>query len=144
MNEGTGYSEKYCLPNAFTPSSAVQSLWRAARKAKAKPEVFKILKSLKSCTEDMPDAFRTIPIENDHLPYNHVMVKHPQTGEVWCFPMLAALFGNGSSVYAYARLSCFLEAAPRRMLSLLWAMYVDDGQLTEPSASKSEAQILVQ
>ena len=58
--------------------------------------------------------------------------------------MVAALFGNGSSVYAYARLSYFLEAAQRRLIALLWIMYVDDGQLTEPCESGQAGQTLVQ
>jgi hypothetical protein len=142
-NLGTQYSEKFCLPNAFTPAMAVQAFWRAAIRVGASPRVFDLIVRLESATEDMPDAFRTIPVLPEHLPFNHVMARHPDTGAVWCFPMLAALFGNGSSVYAYARLSCFLEAIPRRLLHLLWTMYVDDGQLTEPTSGQKEAQELI-
>lgn len=57
--------------------------------------------------------------------------------------MCAALFGEGSSVYGFARWNAFLEAAPRRLMQLLWAMYVDDGRLIDLAGAKGAGQNLI-
>jgi hypothetical protein len=70
-------------------------------------------------------------------------VQHPVT-LVWHFQVMwSLLFGYKSSVMSFNRLSRFFEAAPRRLLALLWSMYYDDGSLQELSTSKGAGQALV-
>ena len=71
------------------------------------------------------------------------MIRHPETGELRFYQMLAALFGQGSSVYSFERWSAFLEAVPRRLLGLLWSMYVDDGSLVDLAQAKGSGQALL-
>ena len=50
--------------------------------------------------EDVPDAFRIIPVEHDHLRYNVVMAREPGTARVKYAQVYAALFGK---VYSFAK-----------------------------------------
>ena len=93
--------------------------------------------------EDLRDAFGSIPVSAEFLRRNIVMLRHPLTGRLWFYQMQAALFGQGSSVYSFERWSAFLEAAPRRLLWLLWVMYVDDGSLVGLASAKGAGQALI-
>ena len=141
-NKATRYSEKFRLPNAFAPALSARMLLEAGMRQKLPPELIWRLLDLESGGEDLPDAFRSIPSEKSYLKHNIVMVKHPRTGALRFVQMLAALFGQGASVFGFERWSAFLAAAPRRLLWLLWVMYVDDGSLTEPAAAKGSGQAL--
>ena len=99
--------------------------------------------ALESGGEDLPDAFRSIPLLYEYLRRNIVMVKDPHTQELLFNQMLAALFGQGSSVYSFERWSAFLDAAPRRLLWLMWVMYVDDGSLVDLKEAKGSGQALI-
>ncbi len=59
------------------------------------------------------------------------------------FQLYAALFGFASAVYAFGRWSAFLEACGRRIGQLLWAMYVDDGNLLDGASAKGSGQALI-
>ena len=96
-NDAAQYTDKFCLPNAFVPAEAAQALRRCASSLGYNNE-----KAAKTCNTQGA---------TEHLPHNNVMVRNPETG----------------SVYLYAGLSYFPEAAPRRLLWLLWTMYVDEG-----------------
>ena len=111
-NEVTQYTEKFTLTHAFNPATVAQALQRAVVRLQASEEHKRTVTDLRSGTEDMPDAFRTIPIIPDQFQHNFVMTKHCQTRDVYLFPMLAALFGNGSSVYAYVRLIVSSKTRP--------------------------------
>ena len=69
--------------------------------------------------EDMPDAFRSMPVRREDLRHNNVPIKCPVTKKVLVIAMYGALFGEGSSVFSFGRWSAFLEAAPRRVLWML-------------------------
>ena len=53
---------QFCLLNAFVPATAARALTRAALKRMAPRRVLALLQTLRSATEDMPDAFRTMPV----------------------------------------------------------------------------------
>ncbi len=106
-------------------------------------EALRRLLTLESGGEDVPDAYRTIPVEEAYLRHNLVMLRHPTTGALRFVQMYAALFGQGASVYAFARWSAFLEACPRRLLWILWTMYVDDGSLSDPQEAKGSGQAAI-
>ncbi len=56
--------------------------------------------------------------------------------------VLAALFGQGSAFFNFERWSAFLEAAPRRLLWILWTMYVD-GQITDLREARGTGQEVI-
>ena len=87
--------------------------------------------TLESGGDDLPQAFRHIPIKPEHLCFNIVAVRNPTTGE-WRFQIARALlFGFSASVIQFGRWSAFLQAVQRRILALLLSMYVDDSNLTD-------------
>ncbi len=142
-NAATQYTEKFRLPNAYAPGLSARLLFQAGRKLGLQEEHVWELLELESGGEDLPDAFRSIPLLQEYLRRNIVMLRHPNTKQLLYYQMLAALFGQGSSVYSFERWSAFLEAAPRRSLWLLWVMYVDDGSLVDLQAAKGSGQALV-
>ena len=84
----------------------------------------------------------TIPVLEEHRRHNIVMLKDPATRQLVFAQMWAALFGLGSAVYSFGRWSAFREALPRRLLHLLWSMYVGDGSSTDLEAAKGSGQEL--
>ncbi len=130
-NKATRYTERFRLADAFAPALSARMLYGAGVRQGLSIDLLARLLDLESGGEDIPDAFRSIPTEQDYLRHNIVMVRHPQTGKLYFVQMLAALFGQGASVFGFERWSAFREAAPRRLLWLLWVMYIDDGSLTD-------------
>ena len=55
----------------------------------------------------------------------------------------AALFGFETAVCSFGRWSAFLEAARRRLCTVLWTMYVDDGALIEFTRAAPRSQELI-
>ncbi len=142
-NEATQYTEKFRLANAYAPGLSARLLFQAGKKVGlTEAQVWELL-DLESGGEDLPDAFRSIPLAYEFLRRNIVMRKHPRTRKIVYYQMLAALFGQGSSVYSFERWSAFLEAAPRRLLWLMWVTYVDDGSLVDLTAAKGSGQALI-
>ena len=141
-NKATGYSEKFSMNTAFAPAISAGALGAAVKELGAQ-SVLKFIRDLESGGEDIPDAFRTIPSLAAHLRHNIVLATDPSSGKLMAVQVYAALFGEGSSVFGFARWSAFLEAAPRRMLFLLWSMYVDDGRLIDCKSAKGRGQHLV-
>ncbi len=118
-NATTQYTEGFWLSNACAPALSARMLPQAGRKQGLPPEVMLRLLHLESGGEDLPDAFRSIPVVAAYLHRNVVMVHHPETGRLKFVQVSAAPFGQGSSVYSFERWSAFLGAAPRRLLLLL-------------------------
>ncbi len=142
-NAATRYKERFRLASAFAPAQAARALQQAVLFLGLPRSYALRLRNLESGGEDMPDAFRSIPVRMDHRKHNNVMVRHPQAGYIRFVRVLAALFGQGSAFFNFERWSAFLEAVPRRLLALLWAMYVDDGQLTDAEEAKGAGQALI-
>ncbi len=74
------------------------------------------------------------------LSVNVVAVKDPATGQLRFQSCWALLFGWASSVWQFSRWSYFLEAASRRILALLHAHYVDDGNLVDLALARGAGQ----
>ena len=84
--------------------------------------------TLETGGEDLPDAYRSVPVNPAQLRYNVIAAREPRSGEWRYLTAFAMLFGLSSSVMNFMR-SAFLEAAARRVAALLHTMYVDDGNL---------------
>jgi hypothetical protein len=86
---------------------------------------------LQSAGEDLPNAYRSLPVRPEDLRANIVAVRKPACKTMYFQSCYALLFGWSSSVSGFSRWSYFLEAASRRILALISAMYVDDANLLD-------------
>ena len=62
---------------------------------------------------------------------------------MWYVIMYAILLELSSAVNHYGRFSKFLEAAGRRVATVMWVMYVDDGALTDLTHARDSSQVLM-
>ena len=142
-NAETRYVERSRLASVCVPAIAARALQQAESELTPPSDEAEKLLYLESGGEDMPDAFRSIPPQQWHRTHNNVMLRNPQSGQLRFVRALAALFGQGSAFFNLERRLAFLEAAPRRLLWRLWAMCVDDEQLTEPPTGRGPGQELI-
>ena len=76
-------------------------------------------------TDDLPDAYRGLPVCDDHQNVSIVAIWHPDMG--WCFMELYGLaYGLESAVVAFNRFPQLGIAATRRCLYGVVAAYFDD------------------
>ena len=140
QNEFIAYSERGHLCTAFQPALCARLV--AEEAAHCGPAVLGTLGGLQSGCDDLPNAFRAVPGRPEDLWANVVAVRHPRSGE-WRFQIVwALLFGLASSVIQFGRWSHFLQAVLRRIGSLLWSMYVDDGSLVDALTAGQAGQEL--
>ena len=136
-NDCTAYAESMSMCSAFQPAVDARVLAEEADSRGVPAEKLQ----LQSGGDDMPDAFRSIPVLPDHLPLNVAAVRGPD-GE-WSFQSSwAMLFGFSASVLQFDRWSAFIEAVARRLCMLPWSMYVDDGHLTDLLLAEAAGQEL--
>jgi hypothetical protein len=76
-------------------------------------------------TDDLPDAYRGLPVQESHLPFSAVAVFVPDVG--WRYTTLFGLaFGLESAVVSFNRFPLLGVAAARRLTLSLAASYFDD------------------
>ena len=76
-------------------------------------------------TDDLPDAYRGLAVQTDHMRYSNIAVYIPQEG--WKFVKLYGLaFGLASAVISFNRIPALGIAAARRLLGGVAAAYFDD------------------
>ena len=126
--------EEFRMCNAFQPALCAKALLKAAG-----GEIGPDLRIL-SGGEDLPNAYRSLPVAEEDLRFNVLAVRNPETNEMEFMIAYALLFGWASSVWGFARYSTFLEACARRLMCLLHASYVDDSELVDLEASGSAGQ----
>ena len=136
QNDATAYPERWHMPSAFTPAIYAKALAKEASDAGVSWHRF----ALEMGGEDLPDAYRSLPVRPKHLRYNIIAAREPRSGQWRFLEAYALLFGLSSSVMDFMRWSTFLEAAARRVLALLHTMYVDDGGIGDMSAAKGAGQ----
>ena len=78
-NAATRYVERFRLASAFAPAIAARALQQAASELTLSSADEEKLLHLESGGEDMPDAFRSIPIQRSHRKHDNVMLRHPQS-----------------------------------------------------------------
>ena len=141
QNAATAYTEKSRLCSAFQPGLHVRLVHEEANRAGVDLKAEGI--ELETGGEDLPDAFRSIPCRPEDLDINIVAARDPSTQQVHYQQIFAMVFGLSSAVIQFGRRSKFLECLGRRVLALLWAMYVDEGNLTDAAQAKGAGQALV-
>ena len=98
---------------------------------------------LESGGEDMPNAYRTVPCAPEDLSVNITAIYDPKVC-AWRFQeMWSLMFGYSSGVVNFNRWAKFLEAMVRRIGSVLWTMYYDDGSIRDLAVGRGSAQLLV-
>ena len=91
-------------------------------------------------TEDLPDAYRGLPVCSEHLPYSVVSVFNHATKQ-WAFTQLWGLaYGLESAVVAFNRVPMLGVAASRRCLGALSASYFDDLLAVEVCATSDTSR----
>ena len=90
-------------------------------------------------TDDLPDAYRGLPVKPDHQRYSVVAIYIDNLG--WRFTVLWGLaFGLESAVVAFNRFPQFGIAVARRCLLALTAAYFDDELAVEMVADAEPSQ----
>ena len=141
QNSALRYVERMRMCTAFQPAAVAKAVAAEALQQGVSRHTLSE-HSLESGGEDISDAYRMLPVQLQDLPANVVMVKNPTSGEVQFVIMSALLFGFSASVMQFARWSRFLEAMTRRVLCLMWALYVDDSNVVDFAIGKGSAQWL--
>ncbi len=110
-NTTSAPSEELKMCSAFAPALSARALLQAAKNIPdADLRLF-------SGTEDLPNAYRSLPVaECDHA-FNILALHDPCSGNLVFQQGYALYFGWSTSVYNFSRWSCFLEAASRRILA---------------------------
>ena len=139
QNSATAFSERFNMVSAMMPATAARLLLAWAKDLAKETALQKT--ALVTAGEDLPDAYRILPVHPRHLRHNNVIVKHPETWETRCW---ALLFGFAASVFQFERFSFFLEASGRRMLHLMISLFVDDSHLDELDVAGGHGQALWQ
>jgi len=140
QNSAIQYTESGHLCSATQPAVCAQMLCRACERRGQ--TLMNATGGLVSGTDDLPNAFRAIPVRPSDLWANVVAVRNPDTA-VWHFQVVwATLFGLASSVIQFGRWSHFLQAVCRRIGTLMWSMYVDDGLAVDTVLSRGKGQQL--
>ena len=141
QNEHSHQDEKITLCAADQPAAAVKTLHEVAEDegVDLAQEGF----TIETGGEDMPDAYKCMPIAEEDLNANIEAVQNPKTGE-WEFAVAwALLFGYANAVYSFDRVSKFAEAFGKRILALLLSMFYDDASLQDFAQAYGSGQTLL-
>ena len=134
----TSFTEHLSMISAFQPAVVARALAEEARAAGVPDECVTFM----SGTEDMPDAFRSIPVLPEHHRFNVAAVRKEDGS--WVFQRSwALLFGFSASVMQFERLSAFMEAVERRICCVAGSMYVDDNGLVDFACGAGSSQEVV-
>lgn len=80
--------------------------------------------SLRLATDDLPDAYRGLPVHPDHMKYSYIAI---YTDHQWQFtPLYGLAYGLESAVINFNRLPQLGVAAARRICASFAAAYFDD------------------
>ena len=94
-NRATRQTEKLAMNTAMAPTLAAKLSVRKASMCPHDSAAYNLVaKGLRIGGEDMPNAFRSIPIMPTHLCHNIVAAKDPATGELRYWQMYAAFLDS--------------------------------------------------
>ena len=122
----------------FVASVAAALCRRLGDQAGPPEEVFQWLR-LRLGTDDLPDAYRGLPVRPDHQRFSVVAIYVPGSG--WKFTLLWGLaFGLESAVVSFNRLPQLGVAVARRCTLSIAAAYFDDELAVETIADADVSQ----
>ena len=107
INDATSFEEKLCLCSALQPCIGARLIIEESAGSKD----LVVSHPLESGGEDLPDAFRHVPIHPDDHRYNIVAVRVPGSDD-WKFQVVwGHLFGHASAVINFNRVSNFVGSS---------------------------------
>jgi hypothetical protein len=136
-NEMVRYSETLDCPTPTQPATQLRVLVSELSAVGAEP--WGHLRA-ETGTEDMPDAYRFVPIVPTELSQNIVAVWDPKTGQPMFQEIYGHVFGKSAAVINFHRLQRLVTAACRRLLALLISFYYDDATLQDLCTAKGRGQ----
>ena len=122
QSEGSSDASKLQFCTALQPCAHIQAL--AAACICPKDRSWLRAQQVVTFGEDLPDAYRKIPMLPEHT-WACLMV-YAHEGQAWWRRYHSMLFGLPLAVSAFNRLSFLLQAAVRRCLAILCSFYFDD------------------
>ena len=140
-NDAATAVEQLDLCSAIQPVVHVQALAAALQSSPGDSETWKKLR-VESGGEDLPDAYRYVPVDPQDLNVNIVAVYNYDIADWQYQQVFGNLFGMATAVLNFNRWPRFVQAACRRLLALLFAMYFDDATLQDLAVGKGRAQLV--
>ncbi len=137
-NEMVLYSETLDCPSPVQPAVQLRALIAALQARGIEPS--KLAADAETGTEDMPDAYRFVPIMPAELSQNIVAVWEPSTNRPLFQEIYGHVFGKSAAVINFHRLRRLVTSAARRLLCLLLAFYYDDATLQDLSTARGRGQ----
>jgi len=142
-NEATAYSEALELCNAFQPGFTAKLFYQTMVEAGIPWEEIQGV-IIESGGEDMPDAYRWLPVEESDQCLN-IVAAYDVERKAWTYQELfGMLFGLSSSVMNFNPWSAFLEALSRRWLFLAVSMFYDDSRIIDVNCARGRGQRYLQ
>lgn len=127
--------------SALQPCAHVQTLATAV-KSRYGPEV-PLLEPVVTCGEELPDAYRKIPMRPEHS-WSCIVCYPGRSGKGLRLRRYhSMLFGLPLAVTAFNRLPFFLQALTRRIFVLLCSFYYDDATFQDWQSTATHTQSLV-
>jgi len=142
-NEATEYSEALELCNAFQPGFTAKLFYQEMVEAGlARNEIHDVI--IESGGEDMPDAYRWLPVAEGDQCLN-IVAAYDVDSQSWTYQeIFGMLFGLSSSVMNFNPWSAFLEALSRRWLFLAVSMFYDDSRILDVNRARGRGQRYLQ
>ncbi len=137
-NRSTVVHDKLVLCSAAQPGIAVKAVVAASRRLGA--NLAEEGHAMESGTDDLPDAYRHVPVHPDFLNVHVVAVVDEESADPLFQEMWGMVFGLAGAVPCFSRWPRVVTAVARRFLMLLVAMYFDDASVQDLKAAKGEAQ----
>ena len=136
VNAASSFEETLVLCTAFQPCICARLVVEQARVR----GVDLAGQMLESGGEDLPDAYRHVPVAPEDYCCNIAATTEPVT-KLWMFQeMWGLLFGHASAVLNFNRWPRFLEAVCRRVSFLMVALYFDDANIVDFQAALGSGQ----
>ena len=136
VNDATSFVESLVLCSPLQPCVCARLIAEEAAAIGSDAEVMR----LEVGGEDLPDAFRHIPVAPADYCCNIVAVQEPSNG-TWLFQlMFGHLFGHACAVINFNRYSRLLEGAARRLCALLVSSYYDDFNIVDLASARGTGQ----
>jgi len=142
-NEATAYSEALESCNAFQPGFTAKLFYQEMVSAGVPRDVIRGV-VIESRGEDMPDAYRWLPVAESDQCLN-IVAAYDAENRVWTYQeIFGMLFGLSSSVINFNPWSVFLEALSRRWLFLPVSMFYDDSRIIDVNCARERGQRYLQ
>ena len=140
QSEGSSGASKLQFCAALQPCAHIQAL--AAACTNSSDRLWLRNQQVVTFGEDLPDAYRKIPMLPEHSWACLVVYAHQ--GQAWWRRYRSMLFGLPLAVSAFNRLPFLLQAIIRRCLAILCSFYFDDATAQDFDFTASSSQSMIE